>query len=96
MNFDAFIVISSSPSREMLAENSSFKRSISQGAEHDLAAGGHRMELVGELAAILSFLEGARAIPSVHGPDMTKPPLLARVGSKSVSLVAGAGFEPAT
>ncbi|MFZ0099727.1 MAG: hypothetical protein WAK98_14665 [Gemmobacter sp.] len=33
MNFDAFIVFSSSPSREMLAENSSFKRSSFQGAE---------------------------------------------------------------
>ena len=33
VNFDAFIVLSSSPSREMLAENSSFKRSSSQGAE---------------------------------------------------------------
>ena len=34
VNFDAFIVLSSSPSQEMLAENSSFKRSSSQGAEY--------------------------------------------------------------
>lgn len=33
VNFDAFIVFRSSPSREMLAENSSFKRSGFQGAQ---------------------------------------------------------------
>ncbi|WP_225612459.1 hypothetical protein, partial [Paracoccus sp. PAR01] len=33
VNFDAFIVFSSSPSRGRLAENSSFKRSSFQGAE---------------------------------------------------------------
>ncbi|SMO60212.1 hypothetical protein SAMN06265221_1051, partial [Paracoccus laeviglucosivorans] len=54
------------------------------------------MELVCELAAILSLSEDAGMNSLAHGPDMTKPPLLARVGSKSVSLVAGAGFEPAT
>ena len=33
VNFDAFIVLRSSPSQGRLAENSSFKRSSSQGAE---------------------------------------------------------------
>ena len=34
VNFDAFIILSSSSSQGMLAENSSFKRSSSQGEEH--------------------------------------------------------------
>ena len=56
------------------------------------ARGGHRMELVGELAAILSLLEGPT-------PDITKPPLMARAGVdhvRSVTMVAGVGFEPTT
>jgi len=40
VNFDAFIVLSSSPSQGRLAENSSFKRSSFQGAEQ----WGHALE----------------------------------------------------
>ena len=36
VNFDAFMRIRSSPSQENVAENSSFKRSSSQGAEYRL------------------------------------------------------------
>jgi site-specific DNA recombinase len=55
------------------------------------AAGGHRMDLVGELASILALAEGGDA-------ETTKPPRVARVfvGIGSVSMVAGVGFEPTT
>ncbi|PWR00897.1 hypothetical protein DKT77_20465 [Meridianimarinicoccus roseus] len=36
VNFDAFMRFRSSPSQERLAENSSFKRSSFQGAEHGI------------------------------------------------------------
>ena len=52
------------------------------------APDGHRIEVVGDLAGILALSE----------PDMTKPPRFAR-GCNSVesgTMVAGAGFEPAT
>ncbi len=58
------------------------------------APGGHRMELVGELAAILSLSESAGAISGGLGPGMAKPPRVQ--GLKSVTLVAGTGFEPVT
>ncbi|MFW8636116.1 recombinase family protein [Cribrihabitans pelagius] len=48
------------------------------------AAGGHQLELVGELAGLLALGQ----------PDSTKPPLFA--GAWSETVVAGAGFEPAT
>jgi site-specific DNA recombinase len=63
------------------------------------ARGGHRIELFGELAAILSLSESAGAVFSSLGPDMTKPPRLARAGAdhgRSGFLVAGVGFEPTT
>nr|WP_281348989.1 zinc ribbon domain-containing protein [Paracoccus limosus] len=51
------------------------------------APGGHEIELIGELAGILALSEA----------DMTKPPLMARVGfNKSGTMVAGTGFEPVT
>jgi site-specific DNA recombinase len=55
------------------------------------AAGGHRMDLIGELASILALAEGREA-------QTTKPPRAARVfvGFGSVSMVAGVGFEPTT
>ena len=43
VNFDVFIVLNSSPSREMLAENSGFKRSSSQGAGHGSYVSGRAM-----------------------------------------------------
>ena len=52
------------------------------------ARGGHRMELVGELAAILSLSESSGTASSSHGPDMTKPPRFARAASET--MVAGA------
>ena len=59
------------------------------------APGGHHVELVGELAGILGLAE--RGL-TTEGPDMTKPPRLARAGgsSESVTVVAGTGFEPVT
>jgi hypothetical protein len=39
VNFDAFIVLSSSPSQGRVAENSSFKRSSFQGAEQLIVFG---------------------------------------------------------
>ncbi|MPN10773.1 hypothetical protein SDC9_158070 [bioreactor metagenome] len=52
------------------------------------APDGHRIELSGDLAGILALSE----------PDMTKPPRLARADDslESGTMVAGAGFEPAT
>ncbi len=47
------------------------------------APGLHQIELIGELAGILALSDA----------DTTKPPRMQ--GLKSVSLVAGAGFEPA-
>ena len=48
------------------------------------APGFHHIELVGDLAGILAL----------SGPDTTKPPRIQ--GLKSETMVAGAGFEPAT
>ena len=48
------------------------------------SAGGHQLELVGELAGLMAL----------GGPESKKPPLVARAWSETV--VAGAGFEPAT
>jgi len=63
------------------------------------APSGHRMELVGELAAILALSESAGAVSGCRGLDMQKPPRLARAGVDHVwsgTLVAGVGFEPTT
>ena len=59
------------------------------------APGGHHVELVGELAGILGLAEGKT---SPEQMDMTKPPRSARAlgSSRSVSVVAGTGFEPVT
>lgn len=48
------------------------------------APGGHRMEPIGESAVILAIADGRQ------GPDMPKPPRLARAGSET--MVAGTGF----
>lgn len=45
--------------------------------------GGHRVELVGELAGIMGL----------DSPDMTKPPRMAGVPVRSETVVAGTGFE---
>ena len=45
---------------------------------------GHQLELVGELAGLMALGQ----------PESKKPPLVARAWSETV--VAGAGFEPAT
>ncbi|MDB6453759.1 hypothetical protein [Falsirhodobacter sp. 20TX0035] len=57
------------------------------------APGGHRIELIGELARILSLTEDGH-VSNGHMWNSKKPPRLARAGSET--LVAGAGFEPAT
>ena len=59
------------------------------------APGGHHVELVGELAGILGLAEGQAGIDR---PDMTKPRQLARAlgSSRSLTVVAGTGFEPVT
>lgn len=51
------------------------------------ALGGHHVELVGELAAILGLAKGAAG---VGPPDMRKPRRLAGAGGESLTAVAGA------
>lgn len=55
------------------------------------APGGHHVELVSELAAILGLAEGQAGISR---PDLTKPSRIARAGY--ITVVAGTGFEPVT
>ncbi|WP_245686763.1 hypothetical protein [Paracoccus tibetensis] len=57
------------------------------------APGGHHVELVGELAGILSLAEGAAGGGRA---DMQKPRRSAGADDESMTMVAGTGFEPVT